>query len=66
MRAAVEMALTEVRRRVRSTTTAGGTSEDPVGGAQGKGAPVDLNCGNANQWADKVKSRVQFGYDADL
>ncbi|KAI9463897.1 FAD/NAD(P)-binding domain-containing protein [Boletus coccyginus] len=54
MRAAMEVALSEVgddvRRRVESTAIDG----DP------------LNHDNANQWADKAKSWVQFGYNADV
>ena len=65
MRAAMEVALSEVgedvRRRVQSTATVRGANADVVGRAYG----VDPNRDNANQWADKVKSRVQFGYDAD-
>jgi hypothetical protein len=69
MRAAMEMALSkeneEVRKVVKSTATA-----DEVN--LGSGLDVDKkqqkdeeNRGNANQWADEAKSRVQFGYDAD-
>ena len=67
MKAAMEVALSEVgedvRQRVRSTATVGGASADVAGGAQGG---ADPNRDNANQWADKAKSRVQFGYDADV
>ena len=70
MRATMEVALSEVgkdmRWRVRSTATMGGASADVVGRAQGNGAPVDPNRVNANQWADKVKSRVQFWHDPDV
>jgi salicylate hydroxylase len=70
MKTAMEVALSEVgedvRRRVQSTATVGGASADVMGRAQGNGAPADPNRDNANQWADKVKSRVQFGYDADV
>ena len=67
MKAAMEVALSEVgedvRQRVRSTATVGGASADVAGGTQGSGDP---NRDNANQWADKAKSRAQFGYDADV
>ena len=72
MKAAMEVALNEVgeevRRMVESTATVGATR---VSAREGKdvadegGAPAPSDGNNPNQWADKVKSRVQFGYDAD-
>jgi hypothetical protein len=66
----MEVALSEVgedvRRRVRGMATVGGASADVVDRAQGNGAPADPNRDNANQWADKAKSRVQFGCDVDV
>ncbi|KAN0091583.1 hypothetical protein V8E55_005149 [Tylopilus felleus] len=69
MREAMELALSQededVRRRVRSTATVGeartGIATSMVVQPNG-----DANRDNANQWADKEKSRVQFGYDADV
>ncbi|KAF8134218.1 hypothetical protein EV363DRAFT_1160497 [Boletus edulis] len=67
MRMAMEAALSEVgeqvRRRVHNTATV--TSASAVVAGQKVGAPADANRDNANQWADKAKSRIQFGYDAD-
>ncbi|KAG9309242.1 FAD/NAD(P)-binding domain-containing protein [Chiua virens] len=68
MRAATVAALKEVSedvaQRVRNTATVPGVSADMnLGGNTNK---EDANRGNANQWADKDKSRVQFGYDADV
>lgn len=70
MRAAMEVALSEVgqdvRRRVRNTTTVGATSVVSADKPKtNKRASVDPNHDNANQWADKAKSKIQFGYDAD-
>ncbi|KAF8445007.1 hypothetical protein L210DRAFT_3643173 [Boletus edulis BED1] len=67
MRMAMEAALSEVeeqvRRRVHNTATV--TSASAVVAGQKVGAPADANRDNANRWADKAKSRIQFGYDAD-
>lgn len=71
MQSAMEVALSEVgenvRRRVRSTATvAVATTTTSVGdGKQANRIIGDPGRGNANQWADKEKSRVQFEYDAD-
>lgn len=81
MRRAMEVALSQesedVRRRVRSTATvvdarAGASAGAGADGSrdgevkQGNDATVDPSRGNANQWADKEKNQVQFGYDADV
>lgn len=63
----------DVRRRVCSTATvidasAGSgveTCRDEGGKQENDDAVVDPSRGNANQWADKEKNQVQFGYDAD-
>jgi len=67
----MEVALSEVgddvRRRVESTATVGGVSASTsVGGASAGADANPLNHDNANQWADKARSWVQFGYDADV
>jgi len=38
--------------------------EDALRVARGEKSTL-ASAGNANQWADKEKNRVQFGYDAD-
>lgn len=56
----------EVRRGVRSSATVGGAvASAGVDLMQEKSADVDVNRDNPNLWADKAKSRIQFGYDAD-
>ncbi|KAI9458997.1 hypothetical protein HD554DRAFT_2298655 [Boletus coccyginus] len=54
MRAAMEVALSEAGDDVRRRVESAGADADP------------LNHDNANQWVDKAKSWVQFGYDADV
>ena len=72
MKVAMEVALSEagddVRRRVESTATVGGANTSTnVGAGAGVGVDADpLHRGNPNQWADKARSWVQFGYDADV
>lgn len=59
----------DLRRRLRDTATvpvAITTSQSAETGAQANANGVDPSRGNANQWADREKSRVQFGYDADV
>lgn len=58
----MEAALSEVeeniRCKVRDTTTVGAASANST-------ALAEATHNNANQWADKTKSQIQFGYDAD-
>lgn len=67
MRVAMEAALREVGEDVSSRLGNTATVVDAIADAGGDGKQVvDPTHGNANQWADKEKSRMQFGYDADV
>lgn len=55
MRAAMRLEVDELAKE-----TAGGFDKAADGGGGDR-----LNEGNPNQWADKSKNKIQFGYDAD-